>query len=55
MVTIVTYHLWLAHIALELNISEILEMKPVTNCYYLLVFFNKVRALCILSSEIILL
>lgn len=32
-----------------------LEIKPVTNNYYLLACFNKVRALCVLSSEIILL
>lgn len=49
------YHLQLVPVSVQLNTSEILEIKPETNDDYLLTCFNKVRALCVLPSEIILL
>lgn len=50
------YHLQLSvlSVSVQLNTVEILEIKPETNDY-LLTCSNKVRALCILPSEIIFL
>lgn len=48
------YDLQLVPVSVQINTTEILEIKPETNDY-LLTCSNKIRALCISPSEIIFL